>query len=141
MKFEYTSVFGTNSKGRMLKRPLLELELIGKGRVLQALGLIDSGADTSMMHVQYARALGIELDEERKKDFIGIGDRRMPCYLSSATFKVKYFENPITVAVAFIDSPSVDILLGQEDFFEQFRIKFEKDHDIFELSLSPKARN
>ena len=57
------------------------------------------------------------------------------------TFKVKCFDKPVTAAVAFIDSPNVDILLGQEDFLEQFRVKFEKDHDVFELTLSPQAKN
>jgi hypothetical protein len=34
--------------------------------------------------------------------------------------------------------PSVNILLGQEDFFERYRIKFEKDHDVFEVTISRK---
>lgn len=54
--------------------------------------------------------------------------------------KIKYFNNVLTTPVAFTDSPSVDILLGQEDFFESFRIKFEKDHDTFDLSLSPSVK-
>ena len=45
-----------------------------------------------------------------------------------------------SIPVRFTESPSVDILLGQEDFFECFRIKFEKDHDIFELSPVPKKK-
>jgi len=40
----------------------------------------------------------------------------------------------IEVAARYIDSPHVDILLGQEDFFDKFRIKFEKDHDAFEIT-------
>jgi hypothetical protein len=51
--------------------------------------------------------------------------------------KVPHFDVPITSTVAFTDSPSVDILLGQEDFFQCFRIKFEKDRDTFDLALSP----
>ncbi|TSC84504.1 MAG: hypothetical protein G01um101417_169 [Parcubacteria group bacterium Gr01-1014_17] len=141
MKFEYTSVFGTNAKGRLIKRPLVELELIGKRKNLKALGLLDSGADTTMMNLEYAKALDISLDTEKQKEYIGIGGARIPCFLSLITLKVKHFEKPITTAVAFIDSPSVDILLGQEDFFERFRVKFEKDHDVFELSPSPKVRD
>ena len=51
--------------------------------------------------------------------------------------KVKHFGTPITTPVAFTDSASGDVLFGQEDFFECFRIRFEKDHDTFDLSLSP----
>ncbi|HEU0050053.1 MAG TPA: hypothetical protein VFQ43_20860 [Nitrososphaera sp.] len=55
--------------------------------------------------------------------------------------KVRHTDMVITTPVAFTESPAVDILLGQEDFFECLRIKFEKDHDAFELSLSPKLKN
>lgn len=141
MKFQYSSTIQTNTKGRLVKKPMIELELVGKGKNVKALGLIDSGADTTLMNIEYARALGIELDPDSRKDFVGISAQKIPCYMSSVTLKVKHFEATITTPVGFIDSPSVDILLGQEDFFECFRIKFEKDHDIFEVTLTPKAKN
>jgi hypothetical protein len=139
MKFQYTTSASTNTKGKLTKRPIVELELVGNGETLQALGLIDSGADTTMMNLQYAQVLGINLENAQKKEFLGIGDSRVTTFLSSVTMKVKHFDVPITTAVAFTDSPSVDVLLGQEDFFECFRIKFEKDHDTFDLTMSPSA--
>ena len=104
MKFEYTSVFGTNAKGRLLKRPLVELELIGKNKNIKALGLLDSGADTTLINLEYAKALDAVLDTERKKEFIGISGARIPCYLSSITLKVKHFDKPVAALVAFIFS-------------------------------------
>jgi hypothetical protein len=104
------------------------------------LGLIDSGADTTMMNTEYAKLLGIDLNKAIKKEFLGIGDSRVSTYISSVTMKVKHFDKLIVTPVAFTDSPSVDILLGQEDFFESFRIKFEKDNDTFDLSISPKLK-
>ncbi len=141
MKFQYSSTLQTNTKGGFVKKPVVELELLGKGKTVKALGLIDSGADTTLMNIEYARELGIELDSNSRKDFVGISAERIPCYISSVVLKVKHFDTAVTTPVAFIDSPSVDILLGQEDFFERFRIKFEKDHNVFELTLSPKAKN
>lgn len=93
-----------------------------------------------MMNIEYAKLLGIDLSKAEKKEFLGIGDHRVTTYISSVTMKVKHFELPIITPVAFSDSPSVDILLGQEDFFEAFKIKFEKDNDTFDLSLSPKLK-
>lgn len=141
MKFQYTTTIATNTKGKLTKRPIIELEIIGKTQALNALGLIDSGADTVLMNLEYAKVLGIDLDPNHKKEFLGIGNSRVECFLSSVTMKVKHFDVPITTPVAFTDSASVDILLGQEDFFEAFRIKFEKDHDTFDLALSPKFKN
>ena len=40
----------------------------------------------------------------------------------------------IKIPVCFADSSSVGILLGQEGFFDKHRIKFEKDHDSFEIT-------
>ena len=138
MKFQYTSTTSTNTKGKLTKRPMIELELTGRTSTVDALGLIDSGADTTMMNMEYAKALGVNLDLAKKKKFLGIGDSRVNCFLSVVTMKVKQMDYSITTPVAFTDSPSVDILLGQEDFFECLRIKFEKDHDTFELSPPPR---
>ncbi len=138
MKFQYTATTSTNTKGKLTKRPIIELELIGKTENVNVLGLIDSGADTTMMNIDYAKVLGVDLEKAKRKEFVGIGDAHVTTFISSVTMKVKYFDFPITTPVAFTDSPSVDVLLGQEDFFECFRIKFEKDHDTFDLSQSPK---
>lgn len=140
MKFQYTTTIATNTKGKLTKRPIVELELAGKNETIQVLGLIDSGADTTLMNIQYAKVLGIDLERAQKKEFLGIGDARVTTFLSSVTMKVKHFDTPITTPVAFTDSPSVDVLLGQEDFFECFRIKFEKDHDTFDLTLAPSVK-
>ncbi|MEI6304753.1 MAG: retropepsin-like aspartic protease [Candidatus Taylorbacteria bacterium] len=136
MKFQYTTTVATNTKGKLTKRPLVELELVGNGQTIHALGLIDSGADTTMMNLEYARVLGIDLAKANKKEFLGIGGTRVSCFLSSVSMKLVNTDHTFISTVAFTDSPSVDILLGQEDFFECFRIKFEKDHDVFELSPS-----
>ena len=139
MKFQYTTTLSTNTKGKLTKRPMIELELIGKLENINVLGLIDSGADTTMVNIDYAKVLGIDLERAERKEFIGIGNSPVTTFVSSVTMKVKHFDVPITSTVVFTDSSSVDVLLGQEDFFECFRIKFEKDHDMFDLSLAPKA--
>ena len=99
-------------------------------------GLVDSGADMSLFNIRYAHALGIVLDDLPTKDFIGISDTRVPTYFTEVPIKVKHFNDILYLPVAFADSPSVDILLGQEEFFDAYRIRFEKDHDVFELQAS-----
>lgn len=139
MRFSYTPTAATNTKARLIKRPLLELELIGRGQSLKAFALIDSGADITMMNLEYAHELGLSLDESKTKDFVGISSERIRCYLSWVTYRVKGFSSRLTTPVAFIDSASVDILLGQEDFFEYFRVTFDKSRDVFDMELSEKA--
>jgi hypothetical protein len=136
VKFKYTQSLATDSKGHFLSRPLLEVELLGPERNVTVLGLLDSGADMSLMNVRYAHVLGIALDNLPTKDFVGINDARVPTYFTEVPIKVKHFGDILYLPVAFADSPSVDVLLGQEEFFDAFRIRFEKDHDVFELQAS-----
>jgi len=138
MKFKYTTTMTPDTKGRLVKRPLIELEIMGKEKNAKAFGLIDSGADTTLINIEYAKRIDLSLDSRKTKSYIGINGPSVICYLSVVPIKVRYFAEPINVSVGFIDSPAVDILLGQEDFFEQFKIKLERDHDTFELSATNK---
>lgn len=127
----------SDSRGKMVKRPMLELELLGtKGNKISGLGLVDSGADTTMLHIQYATAPGLILDATKTKDVIGVGSGRVKVYTGPLRLKIKHLDKELEVPAWFVDSENVNILLGQEVFFEMFRIKFEKDHDTFEVTAS-----
>ncbi len=139
MKFKYATA-GTlhgallDSRGKMVKRPILSLILKGKnGETFEAPAVIDSGADTTTLNLQYAEALGLSLDKEKQKDIIGIGNGRVAVYQGVFPFVIKEMGIDVEVPAWFVDSENVNILLGQEVFFDSFKIKFEKDHDIFEL--------
>ena len=143
MKFKYSSVFATNgtplldSRGKMVKRPIVTLELEGKqGDKLEVIGVIDSGADTTTLNIQYADFLGVVLDKTKPQEIMGIGKGKVPIYKGTFAFKIKDIAEKIEVPAWYVDSENVNILLGQEVFFETFRIKFEKDHDMFEVTPS-----
>jgi len=67
---------------------------------------------------------------------MGIGKGRVPTFPAVISFRIKGLDESIEVPVWFVDSENVNILLGQEAFFETYRIKFEKDHDTFEIIKS-----
>lgn len=142
MKFKTTvasDVFGTpvtDSRGRMVKRPIVELGLLDQSgsKVIDGLGLIDSGADTTMLNIQYAQALGIDLKGARERNVRGVGPGQVSTKVSSVRFRLTKLQEEIEVPVWFVDSDNVDILLGREVFFETYRIKFEIDHDTFEIT-------
>lgn len=145
MKFKYSSVFATNgtplldSRGKLVKRPILNLEITGKtGNTLEVIAVIDSGADTTTLNIQYADFLGVVLDKTKPQEIMGIGQGKVPMYRGTFAFTVKDLGEKIEVPAWYIDSDHVNILLGQEVFFERFRIKFEKDHDAFEVTPSRK---
>lgn len=133
MKFDYLTVSGAlDSKGRLVKRPILPLEITtSDGQTLGAFGLLDSGADTTTLNIEYAEALGVTLGN--KREIMGVGNGKTTVFEGSFTFTIKHMGKKITVPAWYVDSNNVNILIGQEGFFEQFKIKFEKDYNIFEL--------
>ena len=135
MKFKYTASLALDTKGHFTKRPMLKLEITtAGGRKIFPLGLIDSGADLTMENIAYAKELGIDLDGAGGKPMRGIGSGEVSTFLSTFPIKSPDLGEEILVPACYIDSNNVDILIGQEGFFDAYRIKFEKDHDTFEIT-------
>lgn len=134
MKFKYTSTLVLDTKGRFVKRPMLKLELtIVGGRKIYPIGLVDSGADLTLVNIQYAKELGLDVAKLKEKSMRGIGEGTITTFLATFPIKPVELEKEIIVPACYIDSRNVDVLIGQEVFFDMFKIKFEKDHDVFEL--------
>ena len=135
MKFKYTAVAGlTDTRGKMVKRPILELEIVNAaGRKLIVPAVVDSGADTTTLNAQYAAFLGVDLSGAKERDIIGIGQSRVATRAATFSFRIPSMGIDMEVPAWYVDTKHVNILLGQEIFFDSFKIKFEKDHDTFEL--------
>ena len=74
MKFRYTVPASgdgmplSDSRGKMVKRPLLQIILKGKDdNEINSFAMIDSGADTTTLNIQYANFLGINLDKSKTR--------------------------------------------------------------------------
>jgi hypothetical protein len=74
----------------MVKRPVLWLVLTGKnGEKIDVPAIIDSGADTTTLNIQYAKFLGLDLDIAKQRDIMGIGKGRVLVCPGSFSFKIK----------------------------------------------------
>ena len=135
MKYQYTPILANDSKGRLKRRPLVEVELFGpKNSIKIQNALIDSGADNCLFNIDYAKYIGIDLEKCQRQPFQGIADKSSDGYMAEVELSVKHINRKMNILVGFIDSNSVDALLGQEGFFDNHRIKFEKDHNVFEIN-------
>lgn len=134
MRFKYTSTLVSDTRGRFVKRPVLKLELttVG-GRKIYPIGLVDSGADLTLVNIQYAKELGLDISKLKEKSMRGIGEGTITTFLATFPIKPVELEKGIIVPACYIDSRNVDVLIGQEGFFDAYKIRFEKDHDVFEL--------
>lgn len=133
MKYNYTS-FYIEGRSKAIKRPMIEIEVFGPGDSKKFDALIDSGADVSLFNLEIAEALGIDLVNAKPANFTGIAGSVNGYRIDKTKIKVDGFAQAVEIPACFVDSPSVGILLGQDGFFDLHRIKFEKDHDAFEIT-------
>ncbi len=136
MKFSYLEVAGLkDTRGRAVKRPVIMIELKTRdGAILEVPAVVDSGADTSVVNMEYAEPLGIEFSQS--KEILGIGKGKVPVKIGNLPFRIKHTAMEMNLPAWYVDSENVGILLGQEVFFDNFRINFQKDHNVFEITES-----
>ena len=134
MKYKYSGIYDfSNTNKRLIKRPIVEIELFNNGNSIKGAAVIDSGADKSLFNIAYAKEIGIDLTNAHKEEFMGIGGTRVSCFVTIIEIKMQHIDEKYKIEAGFIESDAVNILLGQEGFFDQNRIRFEKDHDTFEI--------
>lgn len=136
MKYKYSSAIPADPNKTWIKRPILQIEIFGPKENKKFNALIDSGADCSLFNFQIAEVLGFNLTKAKKSSVVGVGGSEpIFTYLfENVEIKIECFDKKIKIPVNFIDSDSVSLLLGEDGFFDQCRIKFEKDHDTFEIN-------
>jgi hypothetical protein len=134
MKHRYSGVAGqTNIDGRLTKRPIVEVELSFGTYRRKFLALIDSGADQIIMPAAIAEAFAIDRTACIRRSVMGVSMEPIDGFIEYLTFRIQQQEQQFDAPVVFIDA-DVPVLLGREGFFDFHRIKFEQDHDTFEIS-------
>jgi hypothetical protein len=138
VKYKYTVVSGAQTVGgRFVKRPAVQIEISRGKQARTFLAIIDSGADNIILPAYMAELFGIDRASCRPYNVIGISMENTPGFVAELDFRLQNHSQLFTAPVVFIDN-DVPPLLGQEGFFDIYRIKFEKDHDSFEITSPPR---
>lgn len=117
---------------------MLGLEIRHGSRGVTTSGLIDTGADHTLINKEWAKALGIDWKSGTKTSSIGIAGNPTTIYLHEIEIEIPRLANSKQIIpVGFIDSPNVGILLGQVGFFDNFKITFERYKNFFEVEVKP----
>jgi hypothetical protein len=134
MKYQYSVVSGqTNIDGRFTKRPIVEVAISRGQQRRTFLALIDSGADHIIMPAAIAEVFGIERHQGPNRPVMGVSMEPIEGFVGQLTLHIAHQEEPFDAPVVFVDT-DVPVLLGREGFFDRYRIKFEQDHNTFEIS-------
>ncbi len=134
MKYKYTvSINWGNPSLPATRHPLIDVELFGPTGSVKVLSLVDSGADYCIFNAKYAQVLGIDLSKCLKCFTRGVGGNTpIPTFRTELEMQAQHTKK-IKIPVDFIDSDSVNGLIGQVGFFDNYKIKFERVTNVFEI--------
>jgi|SRR3989344_8015786 len=130
--YNYTVEF-SELRGGFVSRPMINLTIIGAKKSYNCFSLIDSGTDSTMINADFAELLGIDESKCRKVKVGSVEELTRNGFASEIKFKVEGFEEEFKTNIIFLKDMPTAGLLGQIDFFENFKIRFEKRDKKFYL--------
>ena len=134
MRFRYTEIPNQQDPARPFHRPYLIVRLTNGTKHKDVISLVDSGADLCLFHSDIGKLIGIDVEAGSEVAFQGVSGSNGIGYLHSIDLNVRGMSS-ISLEVGFTDSMAVGTgLLGQQGFFEQFRISFQLKNRFFEIS-------
>lgn len=115
-------------------RPLVDVMVSGPNKTRRFKGLVDSGTEITVMDKSIALLLGIELAERPTGKLSGLGEWREGS-ITPVSLQIDRFGETFTFSVLFVEDlqRNFDIILGQQDFFFNFDITFQKSKNMFYL--------
>ena len=134
-KYLYTPQVNRRGSVNFTYRPLVKIEVSGEYSTEKFMGLVDSGTDITMMDSEIAELLGIDRKVCKKATASGVGGEKQG-FVGRVRIVVDGFDITLTATVLFVDDLSMDVILGQDDFFRRFHVRFERDEKFFYLKLA-----
>lgn len=134
MKFPYVKTPARDTRRKWLSRPLIPVALFGPKGSIYIDALIDSGADMSLFHSDIGKDIGLEMEKGKRQTFSGIEGGNVIVYTYPIYLQIIGMNEKIEVEAGFTETSGVSAILGQEGFFDKFRIKFERDINSVEIT-------
>ena len=129
-RFPYTTV--RNSLGEIALRPILPVTLSYHGAVVEAQGLLDTGADVNVLPYNLGISLGGDWDQAR----MGLRlSGNLAQYEARGLLLNCTVGNlpPVQLAFAWTRAEHVPLLFGQVNFFAEFNVCFFRATNSFEV--------
>lgn len=127
-------------KSGIIHRPIIPLAFREK-QSLSVFAMLDSGSDLTVIPLEVAEELGLELKDEN--EISGISKKPVKAKESSVVIEfgkgheIYSFRVPVLVPIEAEDMP---IIIGREGFFNQFKIIFNEQRKEIEFKKIPAQR-
>lgn len=131
IKYKYDCRFIGNKS--ICDIPNIEVELSYNSKSIKVIGLIDSGCQVTNANPALAKYFCIDLTKCPKIKIGGVGGSGSRGFISNLDMQLRDFGRKFNSPIIFTENLPIPLLLGQDNFFEKFDIKFEKRNNTFEL--------
>jgi len=138
MKFPYIKTPSADPRRKWISRPIIPITLFGPKASVTIDALIDSGADKCLFNAVLGKEISLDIEKGNKEIFGGIEGGQIVTYIHPIQLQIVGIDKKIEIPAGFTDARGVFAILGQEGFFDAFRIKFERDRNIIEIDLVKK---
>jgi hypothetical protein len=128
--FDY-SVSASSSGFNYEPRVRVWIRNIETGVEIPVFGLIDSGATHTMAHTQIAEILEIPITRNTHT-FVGVGGE-ISGFTHTVGLRLDGEQRVYELNCSFADIVGMDTLLGQDGFFDHFKVSFEKYKGMFSV--------
>lgn len=112
--------------------PMLPIVLSRGGQLVQAVGLLDTGAGVSVLPYSLGERLGFVWEEENAEVVLTGNLARFPARGIVVSASVAHFA-PVPLVFAWTQADDVRLLLGQMNFFLEFGVCFFRARSEFEI--------
>ncbi len=122
-------------EGNLVQLPIVSVRITRNKMSLPLWGLVDSGADVTLLNASFAQLFRIDLKQGKSIPLVGVMEGpEFAAYLHQVNLAIKGVGSADTL-VAFTDSEKYPdlVILGRRGFFEHFIIKFEEHKKQIEI--------
>lgn len=135
MRFQYSITSPKQDQDDAMPRVPVTLHL--SNRQIQAIALVDSGATINVLPFELGQQLGAVWDDAKALLPLGgiLGSDGISLNIETQVGDYP----PVELSFAWVQNDRVPLILGQYDFFENFRVCFERYNLEFEITPKPKA--
>jgi hypothetical protein len=133
MKFEYEPI--PIRGGGVNYQPRVDIVFTNpcNGKQVAIKSLVDSGAGMTVINGQFAELLDVDLEAGRPRRFYGITSSALG-YDHKLRIRVKQDKrHEFLITCAFLPGLQTDALLGQNGFFENYKVIFERYKNSFQV--------
>lgn len=138
MKFKYRELevkhSPSSNKKKKILRPIIPIFLVSKTTIVGYEALIDSGADYNIFDAAIADILNIKLTSGKKRQIIGLGGQKIKGYEHSVILKLSNHSYNTFVVFSKEIPPNSWGVLGNQGFFDHFKISFFYRKGIIDIS-------